>query len=200
MRPVWLIMTLLGVYVASIAVAGLVAPASRSEFMAGVFARAPIATLFHLGGGSVALVAGAFQVNRTFRRRHRRLHRGLGMLYLVGVAGAGLAALPLAAGAFGDPVTRAGFGACAACWLVTTLLGYRSLLRLDIPAHERWMYRSYAVTLAAVMLRIYMPVSQAAGIPFEAAYRVVAWLCWVPNLVVAERWFMPRASARVVDA
>jgi hypothetical protein len=31
-----------------------------------------------------------------------------------------------------------------------------------------------------------MPVSMAVDIPFEAAYPVVAWLCWVPNLVVAE--------------
>jgi hypothetical protein len=23
----------------------------------------------------------------------------------------------------------------------------------------------------------------------EAAYPVIAWLCWMPNLVVAELWF-----------
>jgi hypothetical protein len=48
------------------------------------------------------------------------------------------------------------------------------------------MIRSYALTLAAVKLRLYLPLSQVVGIPFADAYQAVAWVCWVPNLVVAE--------------
>ena len=48
------------------------------------------------------------------------------------------------------------------------------------------MIRSCSLTLAAVTLRIYLPLSQLAGIPFAEAYQAVAWACWVPNLVVAE--------------
>ena len=48
------------------------------------------------------------------------------------------------------------------------------------------MIRSYAVTLAALTLRLYLPLSQAAGIEFVAAYQVISWLCWVPNLLFAE--------------
>jgi Predicted membrane protein (DUF2306) len=49
------------------------------------------------------------------------------------------------------------------------------------------MWRNYALTLAAVTLRVYMGVAQEViGFSFEAAYPVVAWLAWVPNLVVAE--------------
>jgi len=58
------------------------------------------------------------------------------------------------------------------------------------------MTRSYALTFAAVTLRIYLPLSQVAGIPFEPAYQTIAWLCWVPNLIVAE-WLILR---RFVDA
>src|SRR5260370_20371385 len=52
------------------------------------------------------------------------------------------------------------------------------------------MIRSYALTLAAVTLRIYLPASQIAGIPFPDAYQTISWLCWVPNLVVAEWWIL----------
>ena len=90
-------------------------------------------------------------------------------------------------------VTHLGFGGLGVCWLATTILAVRSILRLDIPAHRRWMYRSYALTLAAVTLRIYLPLSLALGIGFEDAYRVVSWLCWVPNLVIVEAWLLPRA-------
>ena len=52
--------------------------------------------------------------------------------------------------------------------------------------HERWMVRSFALTFAAVTLRLYIPAGQVLGLDFMAAYRAIAWLCWVPNLVVAE--------------
>jgi hypothetical protein len=44
------------------------------------------------------------------------------------------------------------------------------------------------------MLRIYLPLSQVYGIPFEPAYQTIAWLCWVPNLIVAE-WLILRQRA-----
>jgi hypothetical protein len=48
------------------------------------------------------------------------------------------------------------------------------------------MIRSFALTLAAVALRVYLPSALAAGIEFETAYPIIAWLCWVPNLLVVE--------------
>lgn len=200
MRPSWMIMLILGIYVASLAVTGIVAPASRTDEMASVFTRAPVAALLHLGGGSLALVLGAFQVNRSFRERRRTLHRRLGALYLFGVVAAGFAGLPLAAGSAGGKVAHIGFGACALCWLGTTLMGAWTIWSRDFGAHERWMLRSYAVTLAAVMLRIYLPLAQAAGVPFETAYPIIAWLSWLPNLLVVESWLVPRATRRVLDA
>jgi hypothetical protein len=47
--------------------------------------------------------------------------------------------------------------------------------------------------LAAVTLRLYLPLAALGGIPFEEAYPAIAWLCWVPNLVAAE-WFFVRGS------
>jgi hypothetical protein len=86
-----------------------------------------------------------------------------------------------------------GFGLLAVLWLVTSLLALVRVRSRDFAAHREWMIRSYALCLAAVMLRIYMPLSAVAGIPFEDAYPAVAWLCWVPNLIVAE-WFFVRSS------
>lgn len=199
MRPSWLLLLILGIYVASIAVTGLVAPAGRTEVMASVFARAPIAAFLHLGGGILALVLGAFQVNRSFRARRRMLHRRLGAVYFFGVLASGFGGLVLAAGSAGGMVAHLGFGACALAWLGTTLLGAWTIWTRDFAAHERWMLRSYAVTFAAVMLRIWMPLSGIAGIPMALSYPVVAWLSWVPNLLVVESWFLPRLARGVPD-
>ena len=52
------------------------------------------------------------------------------------------------------------------------------------------------LTFAAVTLRIYLPLSDLVGIDFDVAYPVIAWLCWVPNVIVAER-LLVRAPTHV---
>jgi hypothetical protein len=105
------------------------------------------------------------------------------------VGGAG--ALVLATRSMEGLVTHAGFGLLAILWLGTTIQAYRMIKRLDIANHRIWMIRSYALTLAAVTLRIDIPVGQIAGVPFADAYQVISWMCWVPNLVAAEWWIIP---------
>lgn len=163
----------------------------RPDFAAALFARHPWGALVHMVCSPVALVAGALQVNRAIRTRHLVLHRWLGRLYVLAVLLAGSSGLALAFGSFGGPITHWGFGLMAVLWLTSTGLGWMAMRRGQRKAHRDWMLRSYALTLAAVTLRIYVPASQIAGLPFEDAYRVIAWLCWVPNLLVVE-WLIRR--------
>jgi hypothetical protein len=51
------------------------------------------------------------------------------------------------------------------------------------------MRRNYSLTLAAVSLRVYLPVSMIAGADFGTAYALIAWLCWVPNLMLVEMFW-----------
>ena len=60
------------------------------------------------------------------------------------------------------------------------------------------MVRNYALTLAAVSLRVYLPLSMIAGADFGTAYAAIAWLCWIPNLLVAE--VLCNRSRRRLDA
>ena len=83
----------------------------------------------------------------------------------------------------------------AVLWLYTGLRAFLAIRRGEVSEHRRWMVRNFSLTLAAVTLRILLPMSGNAGIPFEVAYPAIAWLCWVPNLLVAERVFI-RANQR----
>jgi hypothetical protein len=47
------------------------------------------------------------------------------------------------------------------------------------------MIYSYAACLAAVTLRLWLPVLSMTFQHFVTAYTIVAWLCWVPNIIVA---------------
>ena len=54
------------------------------------------------------------------------------------------------------------------------------------------LIRNFSLTLAAVTLRLQLPLYIGAfGLDFESAYQVVSWTSWVPNLLVAE-WFFLR--------
>ncbi|MFL5788898.1 MAG: DUF2306 domain-containing protein, partial [Flavisolibacter sp.] len=55
----------------------------------------------------------------------------------------------------------------------------------QIVEHQKMMTYSYASCFAAVTLRIYLPVLTLLFNDFTTAYQLVAWLCWVPNIIVA---------------
>ena len=185
----WSTMTLMALGVAAYAGTALIATPLRNPFVRDIFANLPIAISLHLAGGIVALVLGAFQVNSRLRSRFLSIHRWSGRVYVFAAVVGGVAGFTLALHSFGGLVTHFGFGLMAICWVIATLNAYRHIRRGDLIAHRAWMLRSYALTLAAVTLRIYLPLSQIAEIEFEAAYQAISWLCWVPNLLVVE-WFV----------
>lgn len=141
----------------------------------------------HIFASSVALALGPFQFLARLRAARPVLHRWSGRTYLgIGVLPGGLSGLLVAFNAYGGPLARAGFACLAVAWLYTGLRAYLAIRRRDIASHQTWMIRNFALTFAAVTLRIWLPGMVIAGMPMAVAYVVVAWLCWVPNLVAAE--------------
>lgn len=160
----------------------LVHPDMKANFVAH-----PMGIYTHAFASIVALILGPFQFSQRLRQRRPRAHRWCGRTYLaVGVLVGGLAGLYSAQFAFGGLAARLGFAALALCWLFTGVQAYLAIRRGDIVDHRKWMVRNFSLTLAAVTLRIYLPASVAAGIDFAVAYQGIAWLCWVPNIVLAE--------------
>lgn len=156
------------------------------------------ALVLHVAGGSLALLAGGVQwLLAAWRWKggrpawFRAAHIALGLSYLGGIViGAG-AGLVLAPQAMGGPVAAWGFGVLDGLWIGSTLVAAGLGMRLRTEpslraAHHRWMLRSFALTSAAITLRLWLPLGMLAGLDFLAAYVVISWLCWLPNLVVAE--------------
>ena len=142
--------------------------------------------LFHAGGGLLALSLGPWSFWGKFRNRYLHLHRWMGRIYLSSVLVGGVAGFYLGATAFGGLPTSIGFCLLAALWLTTGVMAYLHIRRGAVQAHREWMIRNYALTFSAVMLRLWLPLFMALGYEFIEAYTTVAWLCWVPNLLVAE--------------
>lgn len=142
----------------------------------------------HVAASGVAMLVGAFQFYKPLRAKAPKLHRWSGRIYVAACVIGGLAGGIIALSSTAGPIAGWGFLMLAVLWVPFTLLALRAAMQRDFVAHERWMIRSFALTFAAVTLRIYLPlaiVQNQGEFPLDA-YRAIAWLAWVPNLIVAE--------------
>lgn len=151
------------------------------------FTARPWGIYSHVLFGALALILGPFQFRRGILVRNRPLHRNLGLVYVISAAMTGVVGLYMAVYSFGGMTTHLGFGVLGLLTSLATLMAYTRIRALDVRAHREWMIRSFALIFAAVTLRVELPLLIVAykG-AFPPAYAIVAWLCWVPNLVWAE--------------
>ncbi len=139
----------------------------------------------HIILGGVALLVGWVQFSAKLRKRYLHIHRITGKIYVICVILSAVTGLYIAYYATGGVIAKAGFMGLSIVWFYTTLQGYLTVIKGKISAHQEWMIYSYAACLAAVTLRIWLPLLVIMLHGFIAGYQVVAWLCWVPNLIVA---------------
>jgi hypothetical protein len=158
----------------------------------------------HVAGAATALLVMPLQILPRLRSRRPGLHRWIGRLYVAGCTAGGVGGFVVAFGSTaGWPVTM-GFGLLAPIWVGSTIMGWRSARARRFAEHRAWMIRSAALTFAAVTLRLYLPMLQLTGVNFLLAYRLTAFISWIPNLIVAElylRGYVPirrRLPAAVV--
>ena len=142
----------------------------------------------HVAGAVTALVLGSLQFLPPLRRGAGPPHRWVGRVYVIGCLVGGTAGLILASGSAAGPIASAGFGSLAIIWITVNLLGWRAAVQGRFAEHRRWMIRSWALTLAAVTLRLYLPLVMVLDLPFLPWYRAISFLAWVPNLIAAEVW------------
>lgn len=194
----WWILAILSVLVGLASYRYLVpdGPGLAPPILANRFTQFGVLTV-HAGFAATALILGPFQFLTGLRRKRPGLHRVIGTSYVLCCLVAGLAGLVLAFGAQTGWISTAGFGLLAVLWLVITGQAWRLAKARRLAEHERWMIRSFALTLAAVTLRLYLPISSLLPVSYEEAYRAISFLCWVPNLIAAEIWLARRAHASV---
>ena len=192
-RPGWVILTLACVYISLGVVSRYLSfnpdvyfPDQRENYL-----RLEFALGVHVLCGMIALLIGPFQFVRRLRRRFVRVHRAFGAVYLASATGLGVTGLILAPTAYTGLVASTGFTVLALAELFTTWTALRMVMAGRYGEHRRWMIRSFSLIMAGVMLRVWSPLYDglfAVGLvdfSFETAYAGIAWLCWVPNLLIA---------------
>lgn len=140
-------------------------------------------------GGAIALALGGLQFSTRLRRRHIRIHRLIGKLYIAGTFVAGPVAIRMAfinSPWFLIPFTIVQAGT----WMLFTLAAYICIRRGAVTLHREWMMRSYAIVLIFLEGRVLMAVPALARHGMDAIV-LVNWSCLAVTLVAVEcvlRW------------
>jgi len=157
--------------------------------MAYHFAKRPLAVILHFGFSPLALLVGGFQFLESVRKNRPAIHRWTGRIYVTACMLGAVGGLWLALTSEAGLLAQFGFGLLGVFWVYTTGKAYLEARAKRFASHQRWMIRSFALTFAAVTLRIYLGLTMGAfQMDFFEVYPVIGWACWVPNLIFAETY------------
>ena len=142
----------------------------------------------HIAGGLVALTTGVVQLWLGLTNRVATLHRTLGRVYgsaiVVGSVGGYYLALTIPAK---EVVYAAGLFMLCTAWIVTTSMAVLAIRRRNLIQHREWMLRSYTVTFAFVVYRLFTDVLSGLHLasPGDVG-TIMAWACWAVPLLLIE--------------
>ena len=134
------------------------------------------------------LLAGFTQFSRAILKGNKALHRFIGRIYAYDILLINApSAMYLAVNANGLLPGRTAFVILDSLWFLFTLKAVLAARKGNIASHRRYMIRSYALTLSAVMLRGWkLIILTFVYVDPLHLYMIDAWLGFVPNLLFAE--------------
>lgn len=146
-----------------------------------------LAFFTHVYTSIFVLIFGLTQFSSWIRVHYTSIHRLFGKLYVLLIL---LFAAPsgFIMGIYGNGGFYAQLSFCllASLWFYFTLQAYLKIWKKQFVEHQNYMILSYALTLSAISLRLFKwLISNTLALPPIDTYRIVVWLGWLFNLVVA---------------
>jgi uncharacterized membrane protein len=141
----------------------------------------------HVVAGAIALLVGPAQFWLGLNHRVAKLHRSMGILYVVAVVVGAASAYYLAAHNDFSWVFGLGLGSMATAWILTTALAMVSIVLRQVEQHREWMIRSYTVTFGFVIFRaIYEFLDMTEIGTMVERMTAASWLAWTLPLFLTE--------------
>ncbi|MES2543826.1 MAG: DUF2306 domain-containing protein [Bacteroidota bacterium] len=153
-----------------------------------VYTHYKIAFFTHVYTSVFLMVFGAIQFSSYVKKKHIKLHRISGRLYVgVLLLLSGPSGLVMSYYANGGLISQISFVLLSVFWITFTFLSFYFILKRNIVNHQKFAIRSFALTLSAISLRLfkYLVVFFFQPLPMDA-YRIAAFSGWTFNLLVAE--------------
>ncbi|KIC61743.1 DUF2306 domain-containing protein [Chryseobacterium taiwanense] len=72
-------------------------------------------------------------------------------------------------------------------WWFSTYKAYQLAKQKKFKEHKQWMWRSFALTVSAITLRMWKVIIVYLFHPNPMdVYQIIAWMGWIPNLILIE--------------
>jgi uncharacterized membrane protein len=167
----------------------LMLPGMQDQFHQRYLSMSQALVYMHVVGAGMALLVSPIQF--MIYRKNRTLHRYLGRVYFLAVILGSIGGYYMAWHAFGGLISTMGLGILSTLWWSSTVLAVIHARAGNIAAHRQWMIRSFALTYAAVTLRLMSPLLSMVFDDVTQS-QVVYWVSWSVNLALAEWWLSRR--------
>lgn len=118
----------------------------------------------------------------------KNFHKNAGKIYifliLLLAAPSGIYMGIFANGGF---LSKISFVILGSLWWFSTFKAYQLARKKKFKEHKQWMWRSFALTISAITLRMWKVIIVYLFHPNPMdVYQIIAWLGWLPNIILIE--------------
>ncbi|WP_404984453.1 DUF2306 domain-containing protein [Chryseobacterium sp. M5] len=141
----------------------------------------------HVYTSIFVLLAGFLAILRKdFRLKN--FHRNAGKIYILLIllfaAPSGIYMGIFANGGF---LSKISFVILGSLWWFSTFKAFQLARQRKFKEHKQWMWRSFALTISAITLRMWKVIIVYLFHPNPMdVYQIIAWLGWIPNILLIE--------------
>ncbi|WP_042722798.1 DUF2306 domain-containing protein [Flavobacterium sp. B17] len=118
----------------------------------------------------------------------KSLHKNIGKIYIFLILFlAAPSGIYMGIFANGGIYSKISFVILGCLWWFSTLKAYQLARQKKFRQHQQWMWRSFALTISAITLRMWKVIIVYLFHPDPMdVYQIIAWLGWVPNILFIE--------------
>ncbi|KUJ57694.1 DUF2306 domain-containing protein [Chryseobacterium aquaticum] len=151
----------------------------RTEYLYFFYAHV-YTSIFVLLAGFLAILRKDFGI--------RNFHKNAGKIYifliLLFAAPSGIYMGIFANGGF---LSKLSFVILGCLWWFSTYKAFSLAKHKKFTEHKQWMWRSFALTISAITLRMWKVIIVYLFQPNPMdVYQIIAWLGWIPNIILIE--------------
>jgi len=141
----------------------------------------------HVYTSIFVLLAGFLAILRKdFRLKNFHINAGKIYIFLI-LLFAAPSGIYMGIFANGGFLSKISFVILGSLWWFSTFKAYQLARKKKFKEHKQWMWRSFALTISALTLRIWKVIIVYLFHPNPMdVYQIIAWLGWVPNILLIE--------------
>lgn len=137
-------------------------------------------SIFVLMSGFLAIIRKDFGL--------KNFHKNVGKIYIFLILFlAAPSGIYMGVFANGGIYSKISFVILGCLWWFSTFKAFQLARQKKFKEHKQWMWRSFALTISAITLRMWKVIIVYLFHPNPmGVYQIIAWMGWIPNIILIE--------------